>query len=289
MENILLSKANNGDADAQFQMYQNLINENKEEAMQWLEKAAIGGKPKAQTVFGIQSIILYKDIDQGCFWIESGLKNGDPDAAFDLYHLYCEGKLSNGQDDIPQCPLNVGRAIQALEYAETLYEKDGRHPAMLFFCLQEAYIKQGDSGDDETKIQKIVHYGEKTMQYDNDPERFLTEEVSCRTERYRQLLEEGNGNEGKEGGCYIATCAYGSYDCPEVWTLRRFRDYTLAETWYGRLFIHAYYAISPTIVKWFGNTSWFRKLWRGKLDKLVKNLNEAGVANTKYEDKEWHG
>ncbi len=65
--------------------------------------------------------------------------------------------------------------------------------------------------------------------------------------------------------------------------------FALAETWYGRLFIHAYYAISPTIVKWFGNTSWFKKLWRGKLDKLVKNLNEAGVANTKYEDKEWHG
>lgn len=101
--------------------------------------------------------------------------------------------------------------------------------------------------------------------------------------------KEGNGNGGKEGGCYIATCVYGSYDCPEVWTLRRFRDYTLAETWYGRLFIHTYYAISPTIVKWFGNTSWFKKLWRGKLDKLVKNLNEAGVADTKYEDKEWHG
>ncbi len=32
-------------------------------------------------------------------------------------------------------------------------------------------------------------------------------------------------------GCYIATCVYGSYDCPQVWTLRRFRDYTLDETW----------------------------------------------------------
>lgn len=27
-------------------------------------------------------------------------------------------------------------------------------------------------------------------------------------------------------GCYVATCVYGSYDCPEVWTLRRFRDYS---------------------------------------------------------------
>ena len=34
----------------------------------------------------------------------------------------------------------------------------------------------------------------------------------------------------KKSGCYIATAVYGSYDCPQVWTLRRYRDYTLAET-----------------------------------------------------------
>ena len=28
-------------------------------------------------------------------------------------------------------------------------------------------------------------------------------------------------------------CIYGSYDCPEVWTLRRYRDKFLSETWYG--------------------------------------------------------
>lgn len=60
------------------------------------------------------------------------------------------------------------------------------------------------------------------------------------------------------GGCYVATAVYGSYDCPQVWTLRRFRDYTLAETWYGRAFIRTYYAISPTLVKWFGKTDWFK-------------------------------
>ena len=26
-------------------------------------------------------------------------------------------------------------------------------------------------------------------------------------------------------GDYISTCVYGSYDCPEGWMLRRFRDY----------------------------------------------------------------
>lgn len=70
-------------------------------------------------------------------------------------------------------------------------------------------------------------------------------------------------------------------------TLRRFRDYTLAESWYGRAFIRTYYAISPTLVKWFGETNWFKKMWKGKLDRMVVNLNAAGVENSPYEDKRW--
>ena len=88
-------------------------------------------------------------------------------------------------------------------------------------------------------------------------------------------------------GCYVATCVYGSYDCPQVWTLRRFRDYALAETWYGHAFIHAYYAISPTLVRWFGHTKWFKTLWRSKLNHMVKLLNEQGFENTPYNDKPW--
>ena len=91
----------------------------------------------------------------------------------------------------------------------------------------------------------------------------------------------------KSGGCYVATCVYGSYNCPEVWTLRRYRDDTLGSTWYGRTFIRIYYAISPTLVKWFGHTAWFKKMWKGKLDKMVKNLQEKGVENTPYDDKDW--
>ncbi len=91
----------------------------------------------------------------------------------------------------------------------------------------------------------------------------------------------------EKGGCYVATAVYGSYDCPQVWTLRRYRDYTLAETWYGRAFIRAYYAISPTLVKWFGNTEWFKRMWRGKLDCMVERLKAEGISDTPYEDRQW--
>lgn len=91
----------------------------------------------------------------------------------------------------------------------------------------------------------------------------------------------------ESSGCYVATAVYGSYDCPQVWTLRRYRDNTLAKTWYGRAFIKTYYAISPTLVKWFGHTNWFRNMWKPSLDKMVRKLNDKGVKNTPYNDRKW--
>ena len=109
-------------------------------------------------------------------------------------------------------------------------------------------------------------------------------------EQYKELSERFKNQKqisGQSGGCYIATSVYGSYDCPEVWTLRRYRDGKLASTWIGRASIRIYYAISPTLVKWFGHTTWFKKIWKCKLDHMVANLNAEGVEDTPYEDRNW--
>ena len=89
---------------------------------------------------------------------------------------------------------------------------------------------------------------------------------------------------GKQG-CYIATCVYGSYDCPEVWTLRRFRDNTLRSSWYGRFFVKVYYAISPKLVEKFGESKRFRLWWKKALDRLVGKLELQGLESTPYQDK----
>lgn len=88
----------------------------------------------------------------------------------------------------------------------------------------------------------------------------------------------------QKNGCYVATCVYGSYDCPQVWVLRRYRDYVLYSSWYGRAFIKAYYAISPTFVKMFGHTKWFTIMFKGLLDKLVHKLQSLGYQSLPYED-----
>lgn len=87
-----------------------------------------------------------------------------------------------------------------------------------------------------------------------------------------------------KSGCYVATCVYGSYDCPQVWTLRRFRDTVLKANVFGRGFIRFYYAIGPVIVKWFGQFFWFHKLFKKPLDKFVAYLVQNGMKDTPYQD-----
>lgn len=84
--------------------------------------------------------------------------------------------------------------------------------------------------------------------------------------------------------CYVATAVYGSYDCPPVWTLRRFRDNVLENTFLGRLFISAYYFVSPKVIKVFGNTKWFNAFFKKLLDKFVDRLNKNGFSNKPYMD-----
>lgn len=91
-------------------------------------------------------------------------------------------------------------------------------------------------------------------------------------------------NHNDTGGCYIATCVYGSYNCPQVWTLCRFRDNVLAQNFFGRAFIRVYYAVSPTVVRWFGEAEWFQNFWRNRLDILVKRLQEHGFEDKPYMD-----
>ncbi len=101
-----------------------------------------------------------------------------------------------------------------------------------------------------------------------------------------------NNNSSSQGsgtgspGCYIATCVYGTYDCPQLWTLRRFRDTVLARSVLGRAFIRCYYTVSPTMVRLLGDKTWFRGIWRRWLDQFVAALLLRGMDDKPYRDME---
>ena len=166
--------------------------------------------------------------------------------------------------------------------ADTIYAKEG---ASMLYNLGDLIVEEfGDTyGALSEKVwKKGVRIngkmsGVKEQKEERKIMRIYTEKINKYDPSYS--MPEYNW------GCYVATAVYGSYNCPEVWTLRRFRDNTLDASWYGRTFIKTYYAISPALVKWFGETRWFKKMWRKPLDRMVSSLQRKGVESTPYQDK----
>ena len=141
------------------------------------------------------------------------------------------------------------------------------------------FLQQGN------KLQAVKYYKEATGFDLKNSKDYIDKIAQCNSFKDAlHIAHEVNKSKGSFG-CYIATAVYGSYDCPEVWTLRRYRDIVLDSTWYGRLFIQIYYTISPILVKRFGNAEWFRNLFLKNLNKWVIELNQQGFENTPYVDK----
>lgn len=63
-------------------------------------------------------------------------------------------------------------------------------------------------------------------------------------------------------GCFIATAVYGTPHAQEIDQLRDFRDEILLKNVLGRLFVRAYYRLSPSIAEWVSQGEWRQKLVR---------------------------
>lgn len=175
-------------------------------------------------------------------------------------------------------------AVNTLECNSTLVQKEDQpvvqKPEKVFTDKEkDVLLEKYFNGDDLTSAELTA------IGVDDEPANIINTKSSSnnQTEPVIATVDE----QQKKSGCYVATAVYGSYDCPEVWTLRRFRDYNLASTSFGRLFIMLYYAVSPTFVKWFGETKWFKKVWKTILDKMVEKLQNEGYESTPYGDKQY--
>jgi len=71
-------------------------------------------------------------------------------------------------------------------------------------------------------------------------------------------------------GCYIATAVYGYYNHPQVIKLRSFRDNQLLPSSIGKLFVKAYYTVSPKLVIWLHNKPYVQNFVRKLLDKIIR-------------------
>ncbi len=87
-----------------------------------------------------------------------------------------------------------------------------------------------------------------------------------------------SGGGGGGGGCFIATAAWGSYLNPKVALLRAFRDHYLLTNGPGRLFVRAYYTISPPIAEVIARHEGLRTVTRWALTPLVWSVEYPLVA-----------
>lgn len=113
----------------------------------------------------------------------------------------------------------------------------------------------------------------------------IIDSYNNKIKKYDSSYQPPRTNMGSIDGCYIATSVYGSYDCPQVWTLRRYRDYKLYQNVFGRAFIRIYYSISPLLVRIFGNNKAFKIFWKNILDRKIIKLQLKGYDSTPYNDK----
>lgn len=230
---------------------------NFDEWAHWLARAAASGDPEAQHELGENyrheffNKYFPQDKEKAIYWYSQSADQDYAPAYYTLGRIYFTGD-------------GVQKDFEKANYWYAKAAENGI--AIAQYCLGYNYACGEGAPKD---LEKAKHWLNLAAQ-SGEP---------CASNAENVLTKINAGEElkalSKKSGCYVATCIYGSYDCPEVWTLRRYRDVKLSASWFGRQFIGIYYAVSPNIVKWFGNKKWFHKLWKPILDKFVQKLQNT--------------
>lgn len=169
---------------------------------------------------------------------------------------------------IPGYANHLGQAIDYYRRAETIgYPVGTERLSALKLRLGSQDFNDAENSHNEAHARWQAHF-----------------ESSVKETRAAMGLSGPAEVKAKQGGCYIATAVYGSYDCPEVWVLRRWRDSVLAKTGAGRTLIQVYYTTSPKIVRALGTRAWFHESTKYPLNRFVARLRRAGIADSPYED-----
>ena len=82
----------------------------------------------------------------------------------------------------------------------------------------------------------------------------------------------------EEGGCFIATAAYGTSTAKEIDTLRAFRDEVLLESTLGSQLVELYYQASPPVADFISKNSLLRTVVRELVVDPIASLVEATEA-----------
>jgi len=121
---------------------------------------------------------------------------------------------------------------------------------------------------------KDLDLNHDTLDYINKNQKILQNNLKMARKSRNSLSETYSYSSPRttsdEGACYIATMAYGDYNSPQVIKLRAFRDSFLKKHPLGRLFISAYYRVSPILVTRLKNYEKINSIIRRLLNQFIK-------------------
>lgn len=252
------------------------------------------------------SIYVQKNVDHDYYDLLSWayMENGDLYQALEsantaimiesniaIYHFHRGTILQQLYDTNKNDTGNLSRVLDYLEKSRSEFQaaldidkrnNNTKGMACDYGALAESYVTFHNPN--LTKAQKYLD--QAFALGDNCKENYELMEYINEQSQYYQPYQGKNHPSTTSGrkGCYIATAVYGSYNCPQVWVLRRYRDQILDANILGKAFIRIYYRISPWIVRKFGNNTTFRCFLKKILDSKVQSLIVQGISDEKYYD-----
>ena len=276
------------------------VRKNLKKAFFWYDKAAQQGKAVAMKYLGWCYEFGHgtrKDTEKAAYWYSQALsqytieaEKGDAEAQYVVASMN-RSNYTGIRTDANKAFLWYNKAAeQGHEEAQRALGRCYEHGTIVPKNMEKAnywYAKASEQYKTKTQYYKsgINYYNGTGVPKDVEKARHYLTLAGEQGQAALKRIKAGKSPEKSKGiGCYVATCVYGSYDCPQVRTLRRYRDARLSKSWFGRLFIKGYYVVSPKIVELFGNTKWFNGLFKPVIDKIVCSLQNSGIDSSHYSD-----
>lgn len=269
-------------------------------AVKYITASAEQGNVDAQYNIGCllrDGIGCQQNYAQALYWFQKAVQQGNDEAYYNLAVMHLEGK---GAQRNPTYAAQIFEELAAKGLVEAQYNLgvlylDGNGAPQNSQRAIALFQMAAQKGDASSQYNLGIIYGhgcgvsvdlEKAKRWFELAAQNGDREAVKKIQEIDILLENSKESQNhSSGGCYIATAVYGSYNCPQVRIMRRYRDSVLMSSWYGRLFIKFYYALSPICIRVFGRAEWFQKFWRNFLDRIIVHLQKKGFADTPYDDK----
>ena len=179
--------------------------------------------------------------------------------------------------------ISQGLVVQAVNKAQEDLKKPSRYGSSNFPFDDHLNPRPIYSYESVANLRELISYAYEVMHQINSMK--MSPDLRSSFRKNFNVIEDIHNNlkpkpsysntySNSNGGCYIATMAYCSYDHPQVLRLRTFRDKVLAKSIPGRWFIQIYYAVSPKLVQILKGNQSVNRFTRKCLDLFIQLIQK---------------